>query len=69
MAILRADEIRAMSREEMIEKLREMRGELSRARTTLGAGGTMENTARMRELRRTIARLLTIIKEKEKGGG
>jgi large subunit ribosomal protein L29 len=58
-----------MTREEMIDKLRELRGELARARTTLGAGGTLENPAKIRELRRTIARLLTIIKEKERGGG
>jgi len=58
-----------MTREEMIEKLRELRAELSRARATVEAGGTIENTARIRELRRSIARILTIIKEKEKTGG
>jgi large subunit ribosomal protein L29 len=58
-----------MTREEMIDKLRELRGELARARTTLAAGGTLENPAKIRELRRTIARLLTIIREKEGGGG
>jgi large subunit ribosomal protein L29 len=67
MAILKADEIRAMTREEMIGKLKELRAELTRARTTIAAGGTVENTARAKELRRTIARLLTIINEKQGG--
>ena len=69
MAILRVKEIRAMTREEMLEKLRELRAELSKARTTVAAGGTLENPAQIKELRRTIARIITVIKEKEKGGG
>ncbi len=69
MAILSPEEIRAMNRDEMIGKLRELRDELARDRTTLGAGGTIENTAKIKDLKRTIARLLTIIKEKERGGG
>ena len=54
---------------EMIEKLRELRGELSRAKATVRAGGTIENTARIREIRRSIARILTVVKEKERSGG
>lgn len=68
MATLRADEIRSMNLEEMLEKLKEFRGELARARATAAAGGSMDNPARMRELKRAIARILTIIKEKQKGG-
>jgi large subunit ribosomal protein L29 len=67
-AILRSEEIRGMSREEMLEKLRELRAELARARATAAAGGSLDNPARIRELKRTIARILTIIKEKQKGG-
>ena len=68
MAILRPSEIRDMNVEEMRAKLREFRAELARARATAGAGGSLENPARIRELRRTIARILTIMKEKQKGG-
>ena len=68
MAILRTEEIRGMSTEEMLERLKEFRTELARARTTAAAGGSLENPARIRELKRTIARILTIIKEKQKGG-
>jgi large subunit ribosomal protein L29 len=66
--ILRTSEIRDMSVEEMLAKLRELRTELSRARAMKSAGGSLENPARIRELRRTIARILTIMKEKQKGG-
>ena len=64
MAILRPSEIRDMNVEEMRSKLREIRTELARARATVAAGGSLDNPARIRELRRTIARVLTIMKEK-----
>jgi len=63
-AILRPSEIRDMNVEEMRAKLRELRTELARARATVAAGGSPENPARIRELRRTIARVITIMKEK-----
>jgi len=53
-----------MNVEEMRAKLRELRAELARARATVAAGGSLENPARIRELRRTIARVITIMKEK-----
>ncbi|MEM3402174.1 MAG: 50S ribosomal protein L29 [Candidatus Hadarchaeales archaeon] len=67
MVILRASDIRAMSREEMLEKLRELRAELSRLKATIAAGGTVENPGRIREIKRTIARIITIAKEKGVG--
>lgn len=66
-ARLRASEIRSMSKEEMLEKLREVRSELSRLRGTIAAGGTIKNTRRIREIKRTIARIITIFREKERG--
>ncbi|MGQ9788320.1 MAG: 50S ribosomal protein L29 [Candidatus Hadarchaeaceae archaeon] len=69
MATLRPEEIRSMTFDEMLQKLREMRSELARARTTVAAGGSLENPARIRELKRAIARILTVIREKQKGGG
>jgi len=68
MAIIRNEEIRAMSVEEMAEKVKEFRADLARARATAAAGGSLENPARMRELKRAIAKVLTIMQEKQKGG-
>lgn len=68
MPVMRVDEIRSMSVEEMVEKLKELRAELARARATAAAGGSLENPARIRELKRAVARVLTIIKEKRMGG-
>lgn len=64
---MKPDEIRDMGIEEMKVKLRELRSELARARAASAAGGSTDNPARIRDLRRTIARILTIMGEKTKG--
>jgi large subunit ribosomal protein L29 len=64
MAILRASEVRDMSMEELREKLAELRAELLRERSKTAAVGVPENPGRVRELRRTIARILTVMREK-----
>jgi large subunit ribosomal protein L29 len=63
MAILRKKEIRTMSSEDRRKKISELRTELVRLRTMVKAGGSIENPSRIRELRKTIARLLTIENE------
>jgi len=65
MPIIRLREIRGMSSEERTKKLSELRTELSRMKTMISAGGAVENSARIRELRRTIAQILTIENEKK----
>ena len=46
--------------EERRKKVTELRAELTSIRTSVRSGGTVENPARIRELRKTIARLLTV---------
>ena len=67
MPILRVKEIRDMSSEERMERLSELKTELLRSKTMIKAGGTVENPARMRELRKTIARIMTIEHEQKLG--
>jgi len=67
MAILRMKEIRSMSREEREKRLNELRAELAKLRTMVKAGGAIEKPARIREIRRTIARILTVNNEEMKG--
>jgi len=65
MPIVRLKDIRAMSSEERGKKLDELRTELVRLRTMVKAGGSIDNPARVRLLRKTIARILTIENEKQ----
>jgi large subunit ribosomal protein L29 len=69
MPILRIKEIRDMSSENRKKRLGELRTELVRLKTMIRAGGTVENPARLKQLRRAIARVLTIEREQELGLG
>jgi len=65
--ILRLKEMNDMSSEERTKKLSELRAELSRLRTMVRAGGAVENPARIDELRKHIARILTVENEQQLG--
>ena len=64
MAILRASEIRAMSKEDRAGKLAELRAELAKERARAVLGGA-EKPATMGNLKQTIARMLTISSEEK----
>jgi large subunit ribosomal protein L29 len=65
MPILRVQEIREMSVDERERRLDEMRTELSKLRTMISAGGAVENPGRVKALKKTIARINTVIREEE----
>jgi large subunit ribosomal protein L29 len=67
MTIMRLREIDNMSSEDRGKKVLELRAELSRLRTMIRAGGAVENPARINELRKTIAQILTIENEHKLG--
>lgn len=60
--VLRMSEIRSMGPEERAKKLGELRTELFRLRSS-SAMGNVENPARIKEIKRAIARLLTVERE------
>jgi len=66
MPILRTKDIRAMSSEDRRKKLMELRTELLRLKTLIKAGGAIENPGRVRELRKAIARILTVENEESR---
>jgi large subunit ribosomal protein L29 len=67
MPILRVKEIRDMTSEERSAKINELKTEFVRLKTMIRAGGTVENPGRVGELRKAIARLLTIENEQKLG--
>lgn len=62
MAILRKAEIRKMTLPEREKKLKELKTELLTLRGKTRTG-SVESAGRVRELKRTVARILTIEKE------
>ena len=67
MPIIRMKEIVAMTSQEREQKLIDLRVELARIRTMVNAGGAVENPTRIRLLRKTIAKILTVENEQKIG--
>jgi large subunit ribosomal protein L29 len=63
--ILRKREMKQMLPDERSKKLKELAAELTRLRTTVASGGVVENPSRIREIKKTIARILTMENEEK----
>ncbi|HUK39185.1 MAG TPA: 50S ribosomal protein L29 [Methanomicrobiales archaeon] len=59
MAIFRAKEVHQLSDVELQENMQKLKMELLQKYGKVSAGGAAENPGRIREIRRTIARILT----------
>jgi large subunit ribosomal protein L29 len=64
---MRMRDVRALSSEDRKKRLTELRTELVRLRTMVKAGGAPENPSQIREIRRAIARILTVDNEEKHG--
>ncbi len=60
---MKADDLRTKSEDELIDQLRDLKKEQFNLRFQK-ASGQLENTARVRQVRRGIARIKTILREK-----
>jgi large subunit ribosomal protein L29 len=65
MPFLRLTSIREMNSEEREAKLRELKVELSQIRAMIKAGGSLENPSQVKEIRRAIARVMTVQNEED----
>jgi large subunit ribosomal protein L29 len=57
-------ELRELSDEELAKKVDEYKAELRRLITEINTGGSVQNPARAKLLRKSIARALTILNER-----
>ncbi len=64
---MKLEEMRKLSTTELNQEVLKTKGELFELRMKL-ASGTLRETHKINELRKQIAKLKTIIKEKENGG-
>lgn len=58
-------EIREKGSDELRQELRELRTELRDMRTKVRLGGSVDKPGRIRVLKRRIARILTVLNERE----
>jgi len=63
LAILTPAEIRKLSPEDRENRLTDLQVQVIKFRSKIVSGGTIESPGQMRELKRTIARINTIIHE------
>lgn len=61
---MKAQDIRNVETQELLNKVEEFKKELFELRFQQ-ATGQLENTARVRQIRKTIARIKTVIRERE----
>jgi large subunit ribosomal protein L29 len=66
MAIVQTDELRGLADDELVSKLREAKEELFNLRFQ-AATGQLENHGRLRAVRKEIARIYTVMRERELG--
>lgn len=64
MKALKPSELRELPKEELDQKLLGLRSELFNLRCQSGAG-SVPNPSRIRQIKRDVARILTLLKEKE----
>lgn len=65
MSLIKAEEIREMSEEERKVKLKELRDELMHEKGIAAMGGAPPNPGRIKALRISIARMLTVMREEQ----
>ena len=64
MAILKSRDARKLGNSELDKKVGELRLEVAKEKASIAIGAPVSSPGRMREMKRTIARVLTIKKEK-----
>jgi len=64
MAILRTKEIRKLNEKETSKRLAELKLEMAKERANISIGATTTSPGKIKEIKRTIARINTIKKEK-----
>jgi large subunit ribosomal protein L29 len=64
MAILHIKEIRKLKPEELEKKLADLKKELMRMRTQIAQGTPPEKPGRVKQIKRTIAKILTVKNER-----
>ncbi len=63
MAILKMREIRYMTAVQRVNQLKRLQKDLAHLRAGISTGGSLEKPSRVKEVKKTIARILTVMTE------
>jgi large subunit ribosomal protein L29 len=62
---MKIKEIRSMSKEDLLVKMEELRKELVKINGQVSTGTTPKSPGQVKQIKKNIAKILTILKEKE----
>ena len=68
MAIVRNKEIKQMSEKDIQNKIEDLKKQLMKINAQIAIGTTPESPGKVKAIKRTIAKLLTSLRNKKKGG-
>ena len=68
MTSLKVKDIKKLSEKDIEKKLNEMRLELAKEKANISIGASVSSPGKIKDTKRTIARILSIKKERSKGG-
>jgi len=63
---MKIEEIKALNEEEIKERIVKLKGEIAKERALIASGSRAEKPAKIRNLRKDIARMLTILNQRKK---
>jgi len=63
---IKAKDIRKMNEKQIMEKMLEVKKDLMKANSQIAVGTVPENPGQVKQMKKTIARMLTILTEKQK---
>ncbi len=66
---MKLSEIKSLNEKESLEKVKELRTELAKEKALLASGTKSEKPGRIRNIKRTIARILTTVNENKTNEG
>jgi len=69
MAIMKKKQLKELNNDELKSRLNELRLELTKDKAQIALGGSASNPGRVRQLRKTVARILTKLNQKEAVNG
>lgn len=64
---MKIKDLRQMPKEELLNKLRELKKEIIKNNAQIATGTTPKSPGQVRQSKKTVAKILTLLKEKEGG--
>ena len=64
MAIIKKKQMKEMNNVDLVKRMRELRLELAKEKGQIAIGGTASNPGKIKETKKTIARILTELKRR-----